>query len=138
MDWYWIFGMMLFCHVIEDFHIQGILADMKQKKWWYEQFAQISASNCTTPMPMIMHKYGKDYIVALLMHGFEWSFIVHIPMMWFYGFEPIVFASIIVNALIHSCIDDLKCNRMKTNLIQDQILHIIQIAVSLAIITVVL
>ena len=134
MDWYWIFGMMLFCHVIEDFHLQGILADMKQKCWWCNQFTEYGKGL----KPNTMKKYDKDYIVALLMHGFEWSVFVHIPMMWFYGFEPIIFASIIINALVHSFVDDLKCNKMMTNLIQDQILHIIQIAVTVAIVTVVL
>lgn len=124
IEWYWLFAMMLFCHAIEDFHVQGILANLKQAKWWNKYFEDFEP-------------YNKDYIIALLIHGFEWSFFVHIPLMWFIGFTPAVCISLFVNALLHSYIDDLKCNKEVTNLKQDQILHIVQIVISLAIIMVV-
>lgn len=123
-EWYWLFAMMLFCHVIEDFHVQGLLANLKQAKWWNEHFDDF--------VP-----YNKDYIVALLIHGFEWSFFVHIPLMWFIGFTPAICVSLFVNGLLHSYIDDLKCNKEVTNLRQDQILHIVQIVISLTMIMVI-
>ena len=129
MDWYWLLAMMLFCHIIEDFHIQGILADMKQKCWWRNQYTEYGKGL----KPNTMKKYDKDYAVALLMHGFEWAFIVHIPLMWFVGLQPVILLSITANALVHAYIDNMKCNRLRINLIQDQILHIVQIAVSLAV-----
>ena len=122
IDWYWMFALMLFCHVIEDFHIQGILANLKQANWWKESVEDFEP-------------YCRDYIVALLIHGFEWSFFVHIPLMWFIGFTPAVCISLFINTLLHSFIDDLKCNKELTNLKQDQLLHIIQIALTIAFIS---
>lgn len=124
MDWYWLLAMMVFCHVIEDFHVQGILADLKQRMWWLNNVTGKGFG----------HRYDRDYIAALLAHGFEWSFIVHIPLMYFVGFNTVVLASLCCNALLHAFIDDLKCNRLRTNLIQDQLLHILQICASLAVV----
>ena len=124
-DFCWLLAMMVFCHVIEDFHVQGILADLKQRMWWKENVTQKGFG----------HRYDRDYMAALLAHGFEWSFIVHIPVMYLVGFEPAVLISLCCNAILHALIDDLKCNRLRTNLIQDQALHIVQICVSLAVIT---
>ena len=36
-----IFIAMALLHILEDFHLQGILANMKQKSWWQ--------SECTKP-----------------------------------------------------------------------------------------
>ena len=115
---------MVFCHAIEDFHIQGILADLKQRMWWRENVTQKGFG----------HRYDKDYLAALAVHGFEWSFFVHIPVMIFIGFDTVVLASLCCNALLHAFIDDLKCNRLRLNLWQDQLLHLAQITVSLAVI----
>ena len=123
-DFFWILTMMAFCHVIEDFHIQGILADLKQRMWWKNNVTEKAFG----------HRYDNDYLAALLIHGFEWSFIVHIPLMYFVGFNTVVLASLCCNALLHAFIDDLKCNRLRINLIQDQLLHIVQISTSLLII----
>ena len=112
--WVWIFILMLFCHVIEDFHIQGILAQMKQRSWWYNQ-------------PDYSIRYGYDYMIAVLIHGFEWSFFVHIPIFYFIGISPIIFISLAINAILHAYIDHLKCNTRQLNLTQDQILHVLQL-----------
>ena len=122
MEWLylWFLAMMVFCHVIEDFHIQGILADLKQRMWWRDNVTQKGFG----------HRYDRDYLMALLAHGFEWSFITHIPLIW-YVHEPVVLISICINAVLHAVIDDLKCNRLKINLWEDQMLHLTQICVSL-------
>lgn len=74
--------------------------------------------------------YGKDYLMALAMHGLSWSFMVHVPIMYFIGLNGwLLPISIIVNAFIHAVIDDQKANRFKINLIQDQLLHIVQIII---------
>lgn len=51
----------LFLHVVEDFHLQGLLADMKQKSWWLNNVFSKGFD----------HKYDKDYLAALALHGFE-------------------------------------------------------------------
>ena len=32
-----VFVWMLFMHVLDDFRLQGIMAEMKQKSWWEKQ-----------------------------------------------------------------------------------------------------
>lgn len=122
MDWYWVFLFMVFFHIIEDFHIQGILANLKQRRWWYEQTGYSA-------------KYRNDYIPPLIAHSIEWSVFIHLPLFYVYGPTMPIFVSLLANSMIHACIDDLKCNRMKINLVQDQILHILQIAITLTMAT---
>ena len=42
-------------------------------------------------------------------------------------------AAIAVNTLVHAVVDDLKANRMKINLIADQLLHLSQILVTFSV-----
>jgi hypothetical protein len=39
MSWFLvlIFFAMCFCHIVDDYYLQGILASMKQKNWWTKQ-----------------------------------------------------------------------------------------------------
>lgn len=106
---------MIFCHIVDDYYLQGWLASAKQKSWW-EQNA-----------PEWMYRY--DYIAALFMHSFSWSFMIMlIPSlyvvllggMWY----PVLF---IGNIVLHMIVDDLKANRKKINLVQDQSIHMCQI-----------
>ena len=111
--------MMIFCHIIDDYKLQGILASMKQKKWWQEQKEYKN-----------LYKY--DYIWALITHSFSWSFMIMLPIIFIKSFEIkttflIVF---ILNMITHAVVDDLKANKFKINLIQDQIIHLIQIVVT--------
>lgn len=112
---------MIFFHILDDFYLQGTLADMKQKEWWTRQTTES------------MYRY--DHIVALLAHAFSWTFIIHLPA-WKYslyyntGISCVwVYAVVFVAMLlIHAFVDDLKANKHKINLIQDQSIHMIQIA----------
>ena len=111
---------MLFCHIVDDYYLQGILANLKQRQWWIEN----------APQKM----YEKDYLVALFMHGFSWSFMVHLPLTVYSvitGKEPylIIGISCLCHAIIHCVIDNLKANHKLYNLMQDQLLHIIQIVI---------
>lgn len=145
IEWYWLLAMMIFMHVIEDFHIQGILAQMKQKVWWYHSIqdsvrdsedrhgnkADLDSESVTAFVEMRMRKYGKDYIVALLFHGFEWAFFVCIPLMYFVGLSLPGFVIMCAMAPMHSLIDHLKCNELAMNLIEDQAWHMLQIGLML-------
>lgn len=117
MEWYWLLLMMYVAHTIADFHLQGNLANLKQKSWWENH-------------PDYKPEYCKDYQTALVIHGVEWSFITHIPMIWVYGFNPTVCLLIIINAGLHAVIDDAKCNKKAINLKLDQEFHFIQIVYS--------
>ena len=108
--------LMLFLHVFDDFHLQGILADLKQKSWWEK-----NAKN---------RRYRFDYIVCLVMHSISWSFMIMLPIAVYYKFQvDLVFASFFVaNVIVHAITDDMKANRNMINLIADQTIHIVQIA----------
>lgn len=107
---------MLFMHVFDDFHLQGILANMKQKEWWLN-------------LKEYKVMYENDYIVALISHSISWSFCVMLPIAWYLGFviTPLFTTMFIFNVVIHAIIDDLKANKLKINLAVDQTIHIMQL-----------
>ena len=113
---------MLFCHIIDDYYLQGVLAHMKQRRWWRE--------NATDSM------YENDYKMCLAEHSLSWACCIHIPLVlhiWYcdWYFEEISFLIIfVVNWLIHAIVDDLKCNKRVINLVQDQTIHFIQIIIT--------
>lgn len=116
--------LMIFLHIVDDYYLQGILAKLKQKDWWQEN----------APDKM----YRNDYKMALAMHGFSWSFMIHLPLMviltvgWMSGktIGPITITfSVLGNACIHAFIDNLKANAKCISLVADQIVHIIQIVI---------
>ena len=109
---------MLFLHVLADFHLQGILANMKQKDWWKEQIGGDNEK---------LQFYKHDWAVALLAHSFEWTFIIMLPIFFVYGFDLLVAAVMALNIIAHSECDNIKCNKKASNLVADQIIHIIQI-----------
>lgn len=119
---------MIFCHIVDDYYLQGILANMKQKQWWKD-----GISNFKYRRNYDFYKH--DYIVALITHGFSWSFMINLPILWrAWNVEIMdsIFACIFVvfvlfHAVIHAVIDNLKANKFKLNLLQDQLLHLIQI-----------
>ena len=101
-------------HLVTDYTLQGCLANMKQKSWWHSQ----------TSDP----KYDGDYREALFSHAVYWSIGTFAIVYWNH---PWVLPIVIVNALIHAYIDDLKANKLKINLITDQHLHLTQILLTL-------
>lgn len=109
---------MIFCHIVDDYYLQGCLASMKQKKWWQENASQK------------LYKY--DYIVALIMHSVSWSFMVMLPIAISMSFNiPVMFLIVFIcNAIIHGFVDNLKANKLKINLITDQSIHLLQIAIT--------
>ena len=107
--------LMILLHVIDDFHLQDILANMKQKEWWRKQEGYKSM-------------YRNDYKMALLIHSMSWSIMILIPAMIFYNLPGLLLlTAFIINAVIHYHIDDLKANKHKINLMVDQTVHLLQI-----------
>lgn len=109
---------MIFFHIIDDYYLQGILASMKQQSWWEENY------------PNKLYKY--DYLMALFMHSFSWSFMIMLPITVYVmivggHWYPLLY---LFNLCIHFYVDDLKANKIKINLIQDQCIHLIQIVVT--------
>lgn len=106
---------MIFCHIVDDYYLQGWLASAKQKEWW------------TKNAPNSLYKY--DYIMALFMHSFSWAFsITLLPTLYVFicggSWYPLLFVG---NVLLHMAVDDLKANKKKINLVQDQSIHLLQI-----------
>lgn len=113
-----IFFLMIFLHIIDDYKLQGILANFKQKQWWKEN------------APEKLYEY--DYIWALLIHSFSWSFMIMLPIAYVMNFNISTLFSIVfvANILLHAFIDNLKANKKEINLITDQYLHIMQIIIT--------
>jgi len=109
---------MIFAHILDDYVLQGILANMKQRSWWEKN----------APDPM----YRYDYLVALAMHSMSWSFMVSLPAAAYHGFNigDAHIAVFVVNSAAHAVIDDLKANRRVINLVADQTIHMLQIAMT--------
>jgi hypothetical protein len=106
---------MIFMHIVDDYYLQGWLASAKQKSWWEKN----------APDEM----YRKDYLVALFMHSFSWSFMIMLPTTIYLlivggTWYPLLYVS---NLLIHMVTDNAKTNQHKINLIQDQSIHMLQI-----------
>jgi hypothetical protein len=107
---------MLFLHIIDDFKLQaGLLVNLKQKSFWEKNAPD--------------KKYNHDYIVALILHSFSWTFMIMLPVAFFLGFNltPLFVVFFITNAIVHGFVDDLKANKLKINLVTDQCVHIFQI-----------
>ena len=112
---------MIFCHIVDDYYLQGCLANLKQKSFWEKN------------APDKMYKY--DYIMALLIHSMSWAFMIMLPLLIYFGLNPPVIFPVlwVINTVIHLVVDDLKANKRKINLIQDQACHLVQIVVTLII-----
>lgn len=116
-----VFLAMIFCHIVDDYYLQGWLASAKQKEWWEKNAPQ--------------KLYKHDYIVALFMHSFSWSFMISVPL-FLYSIlvagarnEDISYISflMVLNLICHMIVDNMKCNQKTINLIIDQSIHILQI-----------
>ncbi len=126
-----ILFLMLLMHYIEDFHLQGCLANLKQKKWWEKQ---MSNNDMHSHYALEHSIYKNDYKMSLFAHSIENALFVMLPLiidllitefvkgisnMWLF-FIP----AIILICTTHYVIDDEKANKMKINLVQDQLLHL--------------
>lgn len=94
---------MYFLGIVDDYYLQGILANLKQKDSW-----PIGA----------LYKY--DYIVALIQHSFSWTFMIMLPIMcWMIYSKQIYMISYCIvfacNVVIHAFTDNLKANDKQIN-----------------------
>lgn len=110
---------MIFCHIVDDYYFQGLLANLKQKSFW--------------EMTALDKMYKYDYIMALIMHSLSWSFMIMLPLLVYFDFNPpnLFFVLYAVNTAVHAIVDDLKANKRQINLITDQSIHIAQILATL-------
>ena len=113
---------MIFCHIIADYNLQGWLASAKQKSYWEKN------------APDQMYKH--DYICALVMHSFSWTFMIMLPLMYVVGFkvDSFLLFLFVSNVLLHAITDDFKANKKVLNLWQDQSIHMYQIIITAALV----
>ena len=119
MSIYFILIAMIFLHIIDDYCLQApCLCNLKQKSFWEKNAPQ--------------KIYQNDYIWALFMHGFSWAFMIMLPIAVVRNFNVDInfFLLLIINAVFHAGIDDLKANKFRINLWQDQLAHLAQIAIT--------
>lgn len=113
---------MLFCHLVDDYYLQGWLASAKQKSWWEKN----------SPDKL----YKNDYIVALCEHAFSWTFMIMLIPTIFTYFNPtdisykLYLIGFCINWAVHCIVDDYKANKKKINLVTDQIIHIVQVIIT--------
>lgn len=119
-----VLAIMFLLHFFADFNLQihGRLDKFKQAKWWSEQ---IPKGMSERERLALWRKFRYDYVCGLLCHGFYWALIVCLPHLvtcsCSYAFN------VILHGLLHAFIDDLKCNRGKLNLWEDQLMHAAQL-----------
>ena len=108
---------MVFCHTVADYNLQGWLASAKQKSYEEE-----SASE---------NMYRYDYIMALIMHSISWSSMIMFPLMIYQLYTAnsliMTFIIFIANIFLHAQIDNMKANGKQINLVQDQLIHLVNI-----------
>ena len=119
----YVFLIMILLHIIDDFVLQPIcLSKLKQKSFW-ETYVKDN------------EKYKFDYKVALVIHALSWSIMIHLPLMVIGVGEYSILLSVIINTIMHAWIDDEKANKLNITLFEDQILHLIQVGATWAVLT---
>lgn len=109
---------MIFFHIVDDYYLQGWLASAKQKSWWEKN------------APDALYKH--DYIWALVMHSFSWSFMIMLPIAYVQQFNigSGFFVLFVLNITVHAFVDNAKANWKLINLCYDQIIHMLQICLT--------
>lgn len=119
----YVFLIMILLHIIDDFVLQPIcLSKLKQKSFW-------------EPYVKDDDKYKFDYKVALVIHALSWAIMIHLPLMVIGVGEYSILLSVIINTIIHAWIDDEKANKLNITLFEDQIMHLIQVGCTWALLT---
>lgn len=119
----YVFLIMILLHIIDDFVLQPIcLSKLKQKSFW-EHYVKDD------------EKYKFDYKVALVIHALSWAIMIHLPLMVIGVGEYSILLSVILNTIIHAWIDDEKANKLNITLFEDQIMHLIQVGCTWALLT---
>ena len=127
MIWIVLFLSMIWLHIYDDYHTQGILAQFKQKNWWKENYPQ--------------DLYKRDWLIALYEHAFQWAFTTMLPLLvysiwiwmesgFYHGLIQWV-GLLVINTEYHAEIDNEKANELTISLFTDQILHILQIGITI-------
>jgi len=114
---------MFWVHIWDDFHNQGILADMKCRDWWNKNYPD--------------ELYKDDWAIALTWHSLQWAISIMLPILIYSFFSGAIYTTafdtafgvvVLTNTIIHFIVDNAKANKHKIGLYTDQIFHVIQIS----------
>lgn len=123
----YLFWLCFLLHLIADYTMQGILANLKQWSWWLDQFELMRHNNMVSADDW--EKYRYDWMAGLICHSAMWSLMTFLPLMFLV--DSASFSIIIIlNIGAHCEIDHLKANKLKINLITDQTIHLLQIVLT--------
>lgn len=107
-----LFIVLFLVHCLDDFFVQPVcLSKLKQRKFWLKY-------------PDV---YRHDYVMALLIHAFEWSAALSVALLLFGASETFAAVAFVVNGVVHAVVDNAKANKLSINLIVDQSIHIVQL-----------
>jgi len=117
---------MLFLHIIAEYNLQGYL-EKRKCKTWYDDSVYYTIG--LTKHQYYESKYRYDYLMALFLHSFRWTFMIMLPLtihivisggMWY----PLCY---VTNTVVYMIVDNEKTNKHTLSLIQKQTIHLIQI-----------
>lgn len=114
-----LFLFMVLLHLFADFTLQGVLADLKRRSWWRTQCQRHAVAS---------NMYDYDHICGLICHSLYWTLLTFSPLIFLGSSSMQALVIVVINTAIHAVIDNAKANKYKINLIQDQLLHLAQIA----------
>ena len=104
--------MMMFCHVVEDFYLEGCLAWMNTELRALQQ---------------------KDYKIVLMMQSLSWTCCIFIPIIYHIGhcgwmYEEVPFlVTFVLDWIIQAIVTSLKYHKGVISLAQKQIVNILQV-----------
>ena len=125
-------------HLIADYFLQGCLADLKQRDWWSKTLHKFfmeheGRTKSFEWQSRLRKKYQYDYMAGLMCHALMWTIVTFFPLMWFCGATAFT-ALAVVNTLVHFVVDHLKANTHRFNLVQDQLIHMVQVIATVLIV----
>ena len=116
-------------HVFADFTLQGLFGNLKSKFWWMDACNNLKG---IVSKKVVYSKCKRDFMAGLLIHSAYWALITFFPIWYFCESDVKMLAVLVPNVAIHYFVDDLKANKLKINLIEDQLIHLGQIIVTFA------
>lgn len=121
-----LFLLCLLGHFLSDFTLQGILAQMKQEQWWRDEIYKWNQTHRGNSS-LDYSKYEYDWLCALNTHSCYWAILTFLPLLFITMNDTFIVLVVLINGILHSIIDHMKCNLNKINLCTDQLFHIVQI-----------
>lgn len=108
-----LFISMCFMHIVDDYYLQGFLAQGKTKTFWVNNGVEDNTSHW----------------VCLISHGFSNSVMISIPPIVLVLINDIpilddICVAIVFMTVIHAILDNIKANMKITTLIVDQLSHL--------------